>query len=955
MAFDVAGAREAGYTDTEIADHLAEQANFDIKGARKAGYADTDILTHLTGASQPAWYDKPLFGQKWLGAPKELVTGTRAVLEGAVALPGLPYDVVAGAANLAGANLPTTAQGLGNVLDMAGVPRPPENMTTAAIRGGAGALTGAGAANMLARSASGLEAGQLTMPQFLSRTFAEQPITQGVAGMTAGAAAERAKQSGMGPTGQMMSGLAGGVAPVLGAQGLASSGRFLGNEVGKLGRSVWSGTEAGERALTERVVNELYLRTFGGATPNQLAKQGVTPENIARIEQAARYAQAGETGKTIAVLEQDPVLANFVSQRLKDQETVQATADAALAQRQQLANPLAGAMDQRQADVLAAERALADTQQQLATNKTLTEQQRRQIVSNARAELDAARQNLASLQSQAAGAGAQANQLSAGAQRQRAFEAETTFPPQDLEQLGRQTRSAAASAQGRARRVTRQAYDEADALGAELAPIPAGSVRAAAGNVIGDAGFAAKDVPELAQALSAIRGRTQRGGFMNLRGVEGEPTMTWQELTSVLRAVNADMRSVAQNPELRPKLRNLREVKRSVQGLINSAPEEVIPQQLKDAFANAETLYRQEYVRRFGTGNEQRNMLLNRNGAPVIADENIIGTFFKPGGASPARRFLDMLGDNPVALDSMEAGIRERFRQDVIKNGAVDSAAYAKFMDKYRAPLAIYEEAGVDLTALRTQGDVARMDATDLGELGDLSRRASSLSGRATGAPTGGTASDVRQTLNQLETQIPGARAAPGQIQRAKTEAIESLTDRSRAEAARLKSKGAAQTAFVSDVKSEVKTISDLQAKLNAAPDNPVAAQTMDDVTRAIQDVEKFLSDESQFDELLAFGSGLPNVLEREIKPESAKVPLTIIEEILYNNTNKLLTKNLRGPLAAKIGKELLDSPSLRASLERAAKAAAKRKFRVPLSKQISAGAAAKGATINALGAGRAP
>jgi hypothetical protein len=71
-------------------------------------------------------------------------------------------------------------------------------------------------------------------------------------------------------------------------------------------------------------------------------------------------------------------------------------------------------------------------------------------------------------------------------------------------------------------------------------------------------------------------------------------------------------------------------------------------------------------------------MLLNRNGAPVIADEDIIKTFFKPGGATPARRFLDMLGDNPVAIESMEAGIRERYRQEVIRNGAVDPAAHAR-------------------------------------------------------------------------------------------------------------------------------------------------------------------------------------------------------------------------------------------------------------------------------------
>ncbi len=52
--FDVEGARKAGYSDTEIADHLATQRNFDVKGARAAGYSDADILSHLTGKAAPA-------------------------------------------------------------------------------------------------------------------------------------------------------------------------------------------------------------------------------------------------------------------------------------------------------------------------------------------------------------------------------------------------------------------------------------------------------------------------------------------------------------------------------------------------------------------------------------------------------------------------------------------------------------------------------------------------------------------------------------------------------------------------------------------------------------------------------------------------------------------------------------------------------------------------------------
>lgn len=49
LSFDVAGARKAGYSDAEIADHLASKDKFDASGARKAGYTDVDIISHITG------------------------------------------------------------------------------------------------------------------------------------------------------------------------------------------------------------------------------------------------------------------------------------------------------------------------------------------------------------------------------------------------------------------------------------------------------------------------------------------------------------------------------------------------------------------------------------------------------------------------------------------------------------------------------------------------------------------------------------------------------------------------------------------------------------------------------------------------------------------------------------------------------------------------------------------
>lgn len=54
MGFDVQAAKKAGYSDAEIADHIAQQAKFDAAGARKSGYTDADIVRHLTGDQSQA-------------------------------------------------------------------------------------------------------------------------------------------------------------------------------------------------------------------------------------------------------------------------------------------------------------------------------------------------------------------------------------------------------------------------------------------------------------------------------------------------------------------------------------------------------------------------------------------------------------------------------------------------------------------------------------------------------------------------------------------------------------------------------------------------------------------------------------------------------------------------------------------------------------------------------------
>lgn len=59
MAFNVKGAREEGYSDTEIAEYMATEKKFNVKGARADGYSDTEIVDFLTTYEpEPSTFEK---------------------------------------------------------------------------------------------------------------------------------------------------------------------------------------------------------------------------------------------------------------------------------------------------------------------------------------------------------------------------------------------------------------------------------------------------------------------------------------------------------------------------------------------------------------------------------------------------------------------------------------------------------------------------------------------------------------------------------------------------------------------------------------------------------------------------------------------------------------------------------------------------------------------------------
>jgi hypothetical protein len=120
MAFDVEGARKAGYSDREIADHLARQHGYDAPKARSSGYADSEIVAHLAGlgripgpaVSAPSDAAGPSILDKVIGAGEAALATVTGMTGGALGfagglMGGIAGEIASGKIGQPGANAPT--------------------------------------------------------------------------------------------------------------------------------------------------------------------------------------------------------------------------------------------------------------------------------------------------------------------------------------------------------------------------------------------------------------------------------------------------------------------------------------------------------------------------------------------------------------------------------------------------------------------------------------------------------------------------------------------------------------------------------------------------------------------------------------------------------------------------------------------------------------------------------
>lgn len=231
MAFDVNGAKQAGYSDKEIADYLAKENKFDVTAARKSGYNDDEIISHLNEIKNPP---KVTTGGLVGAATRGMAPIAAGMALGAAA--GAPFGGVGAIPGAAAGALTTTIEELGgNVynaiapkfgapryttfgdvvnrgLDVIGVERP-DTQLERIVETGAGGATGAGG---FARGMEELSSRAVNpIIKRVTNILSQQPTRQALAGGIAGTASQTGLEAGMSPLAANLTGMAAGGVPFM--------------------------------------------------------------------------------------------------------------------------------------------------------------------------------------------------------------------------------------------------------------------------------------------------------------------------------------------------------------------------------------------------------------------------------------------------------------------------------------------------------------------------------------------------------------------------------------------------------------------------------------------------------------------------------------------------------------------------------------------------------------------
>ncbi|NBW08272.1 MAG: hypothetical protein EBR82_09615 [Caulobacteraceae bacterium] len=328
MAFDVDGARKAGYSDAEIAQHLASAQKFDLAGAKKAGYTDAEVIANLAPRAAGAPPSAPSVGDRIVGAGEaalNAITGATGGLLGSIggALGGGAAALVSGDAYLASGSDPArVAEAQARMGD--------------AVAGGAQALTYA------PRTDQGQQQAQ-AVGEALQQLVPAAPVMQALAVPGAVRSAAPARVSARAAVEGTARDVAGIVSPAAGDTAAALASGAI-DASAQAARATGQGITNAARATTtlpRRAIDAITKRgeqnaPLSGQTAGHSAGAAATDAAAQRIATAEGLGFTGDTGLTIGQATRDPAQLKFEVETAKQAEQGAPLRARAVAQNQQI-------------------------------------------------------------------------------------------------------------------------------------------------------------------------------------------------------------------------------------------------------------------------------------------------------------------------------------------------------------------------------------------------------------------------------------------------------------------------------------------------------------------------------------------------------------------------------------------------------------------------------------------
>jgi hypothetical protein len=226
------------------------------------------------------------------------------------------------------------------------------------------------------------------------------------------------------------------------------------------------------------------------------------------------------------------------------------------------------------------------------------------------------------------------------------------------------------------------------------------------------------DMPDVAAKLAKLKPAAPKGEPVRGLRFEATPapaavaaTVTLEEADALRKAINKDVAAASAantNPASATKLRDLRQLHDTIDAAIESATQSgALPKAASDLYDKAVALYRGPYVERFKTGLNADITAKTIKNESKINPSDVVSQYLKDPRATD--QLVSLFKDNPKAIETAKAGIESLYRDNVVKNGAVDPAAHAKFMTNYGQQLATLDQStrmgiGAKLNAIGERG-----------------------------------------------------------------------------------------------------------------------------------------------------------------------------------------------------------------------------------------------------------